>query len=197
MFCYGTMTVRFNSYSANPCDKHRQFLNDGEPPLPPAPRDIKDWTPFASRVQFETAEFLFKQAKMSAGNVDKLMKLWAADVATSEGEPPFINHADLYSTIDAIPVGGVLWQTFAISYSGPKPENDVPAWMDQAYEVHFRDPRQLFLNMLANPTFAEHFDYMPMRIFDINGSRRYEHFMSGDWAWKQAVRICFLAYLFY
>ena len=41
--------------------------------------------------------------------------------------------------------------------------------------------------MLANPTFAEDFDYTPMCIFDINGSRRYEHFMSGDWAWKQAV----------
>ncbi len=42
--------------------------------------------------------------------------------------------------------------------------------------------------MLASPTFADDFDYTPMRIFDINGSRRYEHFMSGDWAWNQAVR---------
>jgi hypothetical protein len=54
-----------------------------------------------------------------------------------------------------------------VSYTGPKPETDVPPWMEQTYEIHFRDPRQLFLNMLANPTFAEDFDYTPMRIFDI------------------------------
>ena len=61
--------------------------------------------------------------------------------------------------------------------------------MDRTYEVYFRDPRELFLNMLANPMFAEDFDYTPMQQFDINGSRRYENFMSGDWAWKQAVRL--------
>jgi hypothetical protein len=41
--------------------------------------------------------------------------------------------------------------------------------------------------MLANPAFAEDFDYTPMQIFNNKGSRRYEHFISGDWAWKQAV----------
>jgi hypothetical protein len=54
--------------------------------------------------------------------------------------------------------------------------------------VYFRDPHALFLNMLSNPTFAEHFDYIPMRWFcGVNGSRRYENFMSGDWAWKHAI----------
>jgi hypothetical protein len=48
--------------------------------------------------------------------------------------------------------------------------------------------------MLANPTFVEDFDYTPMRMFDINGSRRYEHFMSGDWAWKQAVSLLQLSH---
>jgi hypothetical protein len=93
----------------------------------------------------------------------------------------------LYNTIDVIPVGGVPWQNFEVTYNGPRPETGVLPWMEQTYEVYFRDPRQLFLNMLANPAFAEDFDYTPMQIFDINGACRYENFMSGDWAWKQAV----------
>ena len=124
---------------------------------------------------------------MSAGNIDELMMLWRAGAASSGDQPPFINHDDLYDMIDAIPVGGVQWQHFDVTYNGLRPEMDVPGWMEQTYEVYFRDPRQLFLNMLANPSFAEDFDYSPMQIFDITGSRRYEHFISADWAWKQAV----------
>jgi hypothetical protein len=124
---------------------------------------------------------------MSAGNIDQLLKLWEAGTAASGTEPPFVNHNDLYDTVDEIPVGGVPWQDFAVTYTGLRPETNVPLWMEQTYEVYFRDPRQLFVNMLANSAFAEDFDYTPMQIFDINGSRRYENFMSGDWAWKQAV----------
>ena len=40
--------------------------------------------------------------------------------------------------------------------------------------------------MLENPDFAEHFDYAPHQQYDTKG-RHYENFMSGDWAWKQAV----------
>jgi len=169
-------------YSARPCDRHGNFLNEDEPPPPSEPPSPTDWTPFVDRGQFETAEFLFKRAKMSAGNIDLLMQLWAAS-----GEAPFNNHDNLYDKIDAIPIGGVPWQNFAVTYNGPKPETNIPPWMEQTYEVYFRDPRQLFLNMLANPAFAEDFDYTPMQVFNANGIRRYENFMSGDWAWKHAV----------
>lgn len=124
---------------------------------------------------------------MSAGDIDKLLTIWAADAAACSGEPPFVDHEHLYKKIDAIPVGGVPWQKFSVSYSGPQPETNALPWKEQTYEIYFRDPHQLFLNMLANPTFADNFDYMPMREFDIHGSCRYEHFMSGDWAWRQAV----------
>ena len=41
--------------------------------------------------------------------------------------------------------------------------------------------------MLANQDFHGFFDYAPFRQYDDKGIRRYEHLMSGDWAWKQAV----------
>ena len=172
-----------NLPSARPCDSHGNFLNENEQPSLSEPRG-HDWAPFADRQQFETAEFLFKRAQMSAGNIDQLLELW-----TASGDAPFVNHTDLYETIDAIPIGGVPWQSFSVTYNGLRPGTNVPPWMEQTYEVYFRDPRQIFLNMLANPTFAGDFDYMPMQEFGSNGSRRYEHFMSGDWAWKHAVSL--------
>jgi hypothetical protein len=42
--------------------------------------------------------------------------------------------------------------------------------------------------MLADLTFTKDFDYTPMQKFDCHGSREYGNFMSGDWAWTQAVR---------
>ena len=189
----GTFTLRYKYLIANvnllarPCDKHGNYLNDNERPLASEPKETGDWTPFTSRLQFETAKFLFARVQMSAGKIDELCNLWTAGAAESGGEPPFLNHTHLYDTIDAIPIGGVPWQSFSVLYAGERPETNVPPWMEESYEVHFRDPRHLFSNMLGNPTFAGDFDYTPMQIFDINGSRRYEHFMSGDWAWSQAV----------
>ena len=124
---------------------------------------------------------------MSAGNIDELMTIWDTDASMLGGKSPFIDYSDLYDKIDAISVGDVPWQRFTVSYTGLRPETDVPPWMEQEAEILFRDPRQLFRNMLSNPTFAENFDCVPMRVFNTNGSRRYENFMSGDWAWKQAV----------
>ena len=41
--------------------------------------------------------------------------------------------------------------------------------------------------MLENPKFADHFDYAPVQKYDAKGDHVYENFMSGNWAWKQAV----------
>ena len=43
--------------------------------------------------------------------------------------------------------------------------------------------------MLKNPDFAKSFDAAPLWQYNENGDRQYENFMSGDWAWKRAVRI--------
>jgi hypothetical protein len=84
--------------------------------------DTTDWTPFKNRLGFETAEFLFKRVKMSAANIDILCTLWAATLDEFGAEPPFTGHHDLYSTIDAIPVGGVPWQSATFTYDGLRPE---------------------------------------------------------------------------
>jgi hypothetical protein len=124
---------------------------------------------------------------MSASNLDYLLQLWHASLLRHGDSAPFKDHQDLYSTIDATPIGGVLWESFNITYNGPAPEINAPAWMNQSFEVYFRDPHLLFVEMLGNPSFANNFDYMPYREFEVNGTRRYQHFMSGDWVWKQAV----------
>jgi hypothetical protein len=59
--------------------------------------------------------------------------------------------------------------------------------MTADYTIWYRDPRQLFRFMLQNPDFATAFDYTPLHQYDENGNRQYQNFMSGDWAWRQAV----------
>ena len=151
---------------------------------------MTDWTPFNNRLEFETAKFLFKRAKISAANIDMLCTLWAASLDEFDADPPFASHHDLYSKIDAIPVGSVPWQSATFKYDGPRPQADgveIPKWMENEYEIWLRDPQLLFKNMLANQDFNGSFDYAPFRQFDNKGNRRYEHLMSGDWAWKEAV----------
>jgi hypothetical protein len=168
------------------CDKHGAPLGPGLPPPSTETHSPDDWFPYGSRVGFETADFLYRRKKMSAGDIDFLCQLWAATLAEYDDSPPYANHKDLYETIDATPIGGVPWQSVTFQYDGPRPD-DAPTWMESEYTIWFRDPRLLFKNMLENPEFAEHFDYAPHRQYDPNGFRRYENFMSGDWAWKQAV----------
>lgn len=128
---------------------------------------------------------------MSAGNIDKLLKIWGQHAASTGGEAPFRSHKDLYETIDSTPVGDVPWQSFNLSYDGPRPDledGDVPAWMDDEHAVWFRDPRELIQNLLSNTDFHGEFDYMPFQEYDDIGNHRYQDFMSGNWAWRQAVR---------
>jgi hypothetical protein len=124
---------------------------------------------------------------MSGRNIDTLLDLWAASLIKHEDHPPFRDHNDLYATIDATPLGDVPWQSFSLTYDGEIPDNGAPVWMSDKYEVWYRDPRTVIRNMLDNPEFDGKFDRSPFRKFDTNGERQYQDFMSGDWAWKQAV----------
>ena len=144
--------------------------------MPPPPTEAcspDDWFPYGSCVGFETAEFLYACKKMSAADIDFLCQLWAATL-----------------------IGGVPWQSATFQYDGPRPADDAPTptWMEFEYTIWFRDPSLLFNNMLENSEFAAHFDYVPHQQYDPKGFRRYENFMSGDWAWKQAVTIVLMCH---
>ena len=80
------------------------------------------------------------------------------------------------------------WQRSSLRYAGELPDGDVPQWMSSEFEFWFRDARLIVQNMISNSDFKNDFDTKPVRIFDDSGSREYKNFMSGDWAWEEAVR---------
>ncbi|KAG2117191.1 uncharacterized protein F5147DRAFT_757948 [Suillus discolor] len=172
-----------------PCDADGIYLPPGAPPPPPENVASDDWTPFHSRAEFETAEFLYTQNQMSAGQINRLLDLWASTLAKHNDRPPFADHHDLYAVIDSSLFGDVKWQCFMVAYDGERPENPKP-WMDDKYNVWFRDPREVTRNMLANSAYANEFDYRPYREYSTeNNQRQWKDFMSGDWAWDQADEI--------
>ncbi|KAF8488764.1 hypothetical protein F5888DRAFT_1796301 [Russula emetica] len=126
---------------------------------------------------------------MSAGHIDTLLNLWAASLLGHGDEPPFSNHTKLYDTIDSTPLGDVPWEAFNLKYGDTLPENEVPAWMTSEYVVWFRDPHFVIRNVLSNPDFEGEFDYAPYQEYDVSGNHRFQDFMSGNWAWKQADEI--------
>ena len=72
--------------------------------------------------------------------------------------------------------------------------DNVPQWMDISYQVSYRDPQVIIHSMLANPSLKDDMDYVPYCEYDASNEKRlWQDFMSGDWAWSQAV--CF-SYLF-
>ena len=145
---------------------------------------LPDWGSFTSQVQFETADFLFKKAEMSQGDVDTLMRLWAS--TTADHCAPFENHQEMLAAIDSIQEGDAPWNSFSAKYSGVHPPAKSPDWMVKEYTVYYRDPLTVMRNMIANPAFDRQFDYSPYMEFE-DGSRRRSDVMSGDWAWDQAV----------
>jgi hypothetical protein len=159
---------------------------DGSYPDPPPPEEktVDDWRPFDSQDHFEMAEFLYCQARMSAGNTDTLMKLLAR---MQHDQYIFKNHSDMCETIDATELGDIPWQRSTLQYQGAIPVDEPPQWMSTEYEIFYRDPHKVLKNMLADPTFKHGFDYVPYQEFESGGDCIYENVMSGDWAFHQAV----------
>ncbi|KAG1802552.1 uncharacterized protein BJ212DRAFT_1449973 [Suillus subaureus] len=138
------------------CDAHGNFINqDALPPLQTEALPT-NWTPYETRVAFETAEFLYTCNQMSAGQIDTLLDLWAATLIKHNDSPPFTGHHNLYETIDSTPLG-------AFS-CGTRPAEDVLPWMTAEYDIEY----------------VLYQDYMD------DNKCCYKNFLSGDWAWKQA-----------
>ncbi|KAH8988448.1 hypothetical protein EDB86DRAFT_2828954 [Lactarius hatsudake] len=131
------------------------------PSSPPAANST-NWGAFESKEGFEMAELLYNKAHMSEGDVDALLDI----VERSNGSVPFSDHTDLYAAIDGLTVGDVPWQSFTVQFNGEL--GDDVTKPNQNYEGGM--------------------DFGPYRAFDKDGTRVYEHMMSGDWAWEQALR---------
>lgn len=173
-----------------PCDRHgNDLLPDAPPPPNAKQRKTDDWSPYGNRIEFELADFLFKRTQISAGSINALMDLWAATLLPHDDVPPFSDHKDLHETIDSTKLGDAPWESFTVKYTGPRPDRDVPSWMTDKHIVWYHDPQTVIQNMLSNPDFEGQFDYAPKCELDGDGKRRWQDFMSGDWAWEQAASI--------
>lgn len=126
---------------------------------------------------------------MSAGDIDELLQIWGSSLAVHGDDAPFRNHRDLYHWIDAIPYSDVPWKNFAIRYTGEKPSSGpYPSWMDDRQVIWYRDPLLILKRVIANPDFDKEFDYVPYHKY-AHGVHQFRDFMSGNWAWKQVVRL--------
>jgi len=132
---------------------------------------------------------------MPAKKIDSLLEIWAASLLGLGGEPLFTNHAELYRVIDSTHVGEVQWENFSVRYTRNEQgddqddmEDDAAPWKFDTYDVWYWDPRQVIHNILASSELASEMDYVPYQEYDTsNDQRRWEDFMSGDWAWQAAV----------
>ncbi|KAK7677769.1 hypothetical protein QCA50_019321 [Cerrena zonata] len=172
--------------TGQPCNRDGIHLPPNIPPPPLSQRAKNDWTPYRSRLEFETANFLFKTTQISKGNTDTLLMLWSTSLLEADRPPPFANTDDLHNVIDATTLGDAPWLSFAVNYNGTVPPQNPPPWMTADYEVFYRDPHVIIQNLFANPDFDGEMDYVPYREFNIGGDRRYKDFMSANWAWRHA-----------
>jgi hypothetical protein len=154
-----------------------------------------DWGPFCSRIEFETAEFLYKKDQMPVGNINELLELWAASTAALGGSPPFNSAREMHHKIDEATLGDVAWESFRLCFRGDRDGPEQPEWMDAEYTVWHRDPHKVARNLLSNADFMNEVDLVPFHSYDAAGCRQYHNFMSGDWSWKQAVRISHFLFL--
>jgi hypothetical protein len=184
-----------------PCDDAGYDLPRNSSPPPEEQHANDDYFPYSCRAEFELADFLFRKDHMGGKKISELMDIWVAyqqfKGAETEPEPPFANAQDLYNAIDSTEIGAVPWQAFSVHFDGEvanDPDSEVPQWKTRLYEVWFRDPLLIAEAQIGNKAFGDEMDYGPKREFSRAGRRQYSDFMSGNWAWQQAV--CYINYIF-
>jgi hypothetical protein len=167
------------------CTAYGDWLADNTPP--DSEDHFGDWMPFCDRLQFETADFLFRQSRMSGGDIKQLLRLWKATLP-EHLEPPFKSRDDLYEVIDNIPFGELGWESFTMNYprDGQSSGSGRPSWMDGQYEVWHRNSLEVVESLISNPDFEGEFDHAPHQDY-VNGIHCFQNLMSGNWAWRQAV----------
>lgn len=170
-----------------PCDVNGEFLPHGSPPLPYTERAPDDWSPFNDRAGFEFADLLYTQIQMSAGNINRLLDIFTSYLHKHGGHTPFGSCAELYATIDRLQVGDIGWESFGVTYSGNQTDHPAP-WMSDVYDIWMRDPETAITQIVGNTDFQGLLDLVPYREYEsATNARRWQDFMSGNWAWKEAV----------
>ena len=155
-------------------------------------RPQEDWAPFDDKVQFELADFLFRNAELSASKVDTLLDLWTQSLSEFDAPGPMKDHRELHTLIDSSMLGDVPWQCMVTTFD--KDSNALP-WTQMTYEVWYRNPEIVVSNMLANLDFNGQFDVCPYIDLDEHQRRRWGNVMSGNIAWRHSVsRALFLVY---
>jgi Plavaka transposase len=66
--------------------------------------------------------------------------------------------------------------------------------MTKKYDIWFRDPCALLWNQLVNKDFDGEINYAPRQVFNVLDKRVWSDFMTGYWAWDQAVCIPFVKF---
>lgn len=122
---------------------------------------------------------------MSAKNIDNLLEMWALSMMKHNDLGPFHDYKHIYETIDATKVGDAPWK--CLQTQPVDPGVNAPAWARQQYEVWYRDPDVVIANMLDNPDFNGAFDTTPYVHVDAQGKRRWNDFMSANFAWRHCV----------
>lgn len=131
----------------------------------------------------------------SAGNIDTLLEIWAAQALLAGGTGPFDSAEDLYSTIDSIRLGSASWESFTVRYTGPLTAKSAP-WKRATYEVHTRNALEVVEDQVGSADFVDKFDYIPFEEYTEPGQRRWSNLMSGHWAKKKSVCLCYTIFTF-
>ncbi|KAH8985513.1 hypothetical protein EDB86DRAFT_3083530 [Lactarius hatsudake] len=142
--------------NGKPCRQDSSYPTPAEqlrPSSPPAANST-NWGVFESKEGFEMAELLYNKAHRSEGDVDALL--------------------DIVERSNA--VGDVPGQSFTVQFNGELGDDvdkTQPKWMSDMHEVFYPQPSSNY--------YEGSMDFGPYHAFDKDGTRVYEHMMSGDW----------------
>ena len=109
------------------------------------------------------AKFVYCHTRMSTANIDKLMTM-LADL--QDRKFLFEDHNNLCDTIDASNLGDVPWQHSSFRYDKELPDDQVPRWMTELYEVYYHDSCDVIKNIIADTTFKHAFNYASYQEFN-------------------------------
>ena len=98
----------------------------------------------------------------------------------------FKDHAELLSSIDALPYGERPWFSIELRYVGPITP-DMPEWKLQTYTIYTRNPVHVVEQISGSSDFRHTWDYAPYEEYTAPNCRRFSNLMSGRWAFKKAA----------